>query len=472
MLIKKAVIIAAGNGSRLKSDGVDLPKPLRAVAGLSLLKRIILSAKKAGITEFVIVVGYQKEKIIEALSKENLGVRIDFAINPEWKKSNGLSVLAAKPFIRENFVLLMSDHIFRPETLEKLRQVTFTNRKAWLGVDFKTQEIFDADDATKVWASRGEIHAIGKELKKFNGIDTGLFAATPDLFDALEESQKEGDCSLSDGIRFLAQKGEMGAVDIGNAFWADVDTPEALAHAETALLQACRKSTDGFIARNFNRRISLWITRRLLKTGISANHMTGFTSLIGILSGVFMARGDYFGAALGAFLFKWASILDGCDGELSKLKLTNSKRGEWLDTLSDNLTYVCFTIGVIVALAKRGDPHIMVTGTITMLGLVMSLSVMFYYLARHTNSGSLLAIQEEFKQTSHESRVKKFVSKIQFMGKRDFFALAFMVLGFLDQLQAILWLTLITTNIVWVVLLKHVIPAKAGLLDSRLVPRE
>lgn len=468
MLIKKALIIAAGNGSRLKVPGKLTPKPLRKVAGLSLLKRIILTAKKAGITEFVIVVGYQKEKIIEAINREKWGVRIDFVSNPQWEKSNGISVLAAKSFIRENFVLLMSDHIFQAETLQKLRQVSLGNRKALLAVDSCTDKVFDLGDATKVLISNNQIHAIDKDLKKYNAIDTGMFLATPDLFDALEESKKEGDCSLSDGIRLLACRGQMGAMNIGNAFWADVDTPEGIKHAEKLLLNTCRKSTDGIISRNFNRKVSLWISSLLMKTGISANQVTGITSVVGLMSGVFVARGDYWNVVLGAFLFKMASILDGCDGEISKLKLTNSKVGEWLDTISDNLTYLFFIIGVVFGVAKQGNPHIFVTGMLAIFGLVMSLSVMFIYLIRHTNSGSLIAIQEDFKKGAADSIFKKVFSSVQFMTKRDFFALLFFALALLDQLNLILWLCLLTTNIMWMVLLH----SKFGLLKSTPVIRK
>ena len=68
-MVNKGLIIAAGNGSRLREAGRTIPKPLRAVAGLPLLKRVILTAKSAGITEFVIVVGYEKERIIAALRR-------------------------------------------------------------------------------------------------------------------------------------------------------------------------------------------------------------------------------------------------------------------------------------------------------------------------------------------------------------------------------------------------------------------
>jgi len=467
-MIKKGLIIAAGSGSRLRRKEGDIPKPLRKVAGLRLIERIILTAKKSGISEFVIVVGYQKEKIIQTLSAERLGVKITFVENPDWQKSNGLSVLAARSHLKENFVLLMSDHIFDYQILKRFRETPLGNNRVLLAVDSELDSIYDMDDATKVEVKENKIVSIGKALKNYNSVDIGMFIATPYLFEALEEAKnKKGDCSLSDGIQILAQRDEMGTYDIGKGFWQDVDTGLALKHAEKKLFDACRKPTDGFISRNFNRHISLWISRFLVKTNLSANHVTGLTSLVGILSGVFVARGDYWNVLLGAFLFKLSSILDGCDGEISKLKLSDSKVGQWLDTISDNLTYVFFIIGMVIGLARQGDPWIAVTGTMTFFGLAMTLLVMFIYLIRHTNSGSLLSIQKDF-QKNKGGVLKRFLSNIQFMLKRDFFSLLFLFLAALGELKIILWLCLIGSNIAWMVLLK----TRLGLFKSPVVAKE
>lgn len=467
-MIKKGLIIAAGNGSRLQRKEGDIPKPLRKVAGLKLIERIILSAKRGGISEFVIVVGYKKEKIIQGLNAERLGVKITFVENPDWQKSNGLSVLAARSHIKENFVLLMSDHIFDYRILKRFREAPLGNNRALLAVDYQLDSIYDMADATKVRVKENKIAAIGKSLKDYNAVDIGMFVATPYLFDALEEvKNKEGNCSLSDGIQLLAQREQMGTYNIGKGYWQDVDTKPALKHAEKMLFNACRKPTDGFISRNFNRHISLFISRLLIKTNLSANHVTGLTFLVGILSGIFVARGDYWNVLLGTFLFKLSSILDGCDGEISKLKLSDSKLGQWLDTISDNLTYVFFIVGLIFGLARQGDPWIAVTGTMTLFGLAMTLLVMFIYLVRHTNSGSLLSIQKDFQKT-RGGFLKRFLSNIQFMIKRDFFSLLFLFLAILGELKLILWICLIGSNIAWMVLLQ----TRMGLFKPSVVTKE
>ncbi|MBI4411972.1 MAG: NTP transferase domain-containing protein [Deltaproteobacteria bacterium] len=472
-MVKKAVIIAAGNGSRLARRDKDIPKPLRKVAGLSLIKRIILLAKKGGISEFVVVVGYQKDRIIRKLMSEDLGgrpglgVKLQFVENPEWKKSNGLSVLAAKDHLRENFILLMSDHIFDVATLEKLRQTPLGVNRALLAVDHKLGSIFDMDDATKVKTEKGKVIAIDKTLTDFDAVDTGMFLAGPALFEALEEVKKGGNCSLSDGIRLLADRGQMGVFDVQGGWWQDVDTEASLKQAEKVLFNACRKSTDGFISRHFNRHISLFLSRLLIRTNLSANHVTGLTALVGILAGVFVARGDYWNVLLGAFLFKLSSILDGCDGEISKLKLSSSKLGQWLDTISDNLTYVCFIIGAVVGVGRQGNPHIALTGTLTIFGVGMTMLVAFVYVIRNSNSGSLLVIQRDFNKFEG-GPIKKLFSRVQFMIKRDFFALLFFVIAVFGKLEWILWASLVGSNVAWMVFLNSYL----GLFKPAVVVKE
>src|SRR5580704_10238447 len=74
---------------------------------------------------------------------------------------------------------------------------------------------------------------IGKEIANYDALDTGMFLCNPVLFDRLESAIRDGNCSLSDGMRQLAQERKLRALEIGEAQWQDVDTPEALAYAKS-----------------------------------------------------------------------------------------------------------------------------------------------------------------------------------------------------------------------------------------------
>ena len=230
--VKQCLILAAGNGTRLRPVSAGLPKPLVEFRGKPILEHVILRARQAGIESFVIVVGYRSDLIRNWLDRLQLGVSVTWVENPDYHKSNGISALKAKDEIHENFLLLMADHIFEPETAEALLQQPLASDEVILAVDNNIDGIFDLDDATKVLRDGDRIADIGKEISHYDALDTGMFLCSPALFARLESATKDGNCSLSDGMRQLAAERRLRAFEIGEAHWHDVDTPEALAHAE------------------------------------------------------------------------------------------------------------------------------------------------------------------------------------------------------------------------------------------------
>ena len=244
--IKLALILAAGNGSRLATASGPLPKPLVELHGRPLIEHILLGAREAGIERFVIVAGFRAEAIRSwAASQHFHGIEIEVVENPQYKnKANGVSVLQARHAIAEPFLLLMTDHIFEPETAAALLRQPLEPDGAILAVDRKLECIFDMDDATKVLRNRQYILEIGKQLPRYDAVDTGMFLCSPAVFSVLDRATVNGDCSLSDGMRLMAQEGKLRAFDIGDASWQDVDTPEALAHAELIFAEQYWPSVD------------------------------------------------------------------------------------------------------------------------------------------------------------------------------------------------------------------------------------
>jgi 1L-myo-inositol 1-phosphate cytidylyltransferase len=232
--IKQCLILAAGNGSRLRTISGELPKPLVPFNGRPILEHVIRHARQAGIEEFVIVLGYRGDLIRGWFEHRwHDKARFTWVENPDYHKSNGISALKARNSIHGNFLLLMADHLFEPETARMMVRQDLRPGEVILGVDPKIDHIFDIDDATKVRRSGGRIVEIGKDLQEYDAIDTGMFVCTPALFDELERARKDGDCSLSDGMRRLARRGLFRAREIGAAEWYDLDTPAAFNHAYT-----------------------------------------------------------------------------------------------------------------------------------------------------------------------------------------------------------------------------------------------
>ena len=123
--------------------------------------------------------------------------------------------------------------------------------------------------------------------------------------------------------------------------------------AEAWLLRGLIKPSEGFMSRHLERRISLAVTRRLFDTAITPNVMTLISVAIGLAGAlcVLVATGAW--QTVGALLFLTHSILDGCDGELARLKFLESRAGAVLDFWGDNLVHVavfgCMAAGWSVA---------------------------------------------------------------------------------------------------------------------------
>ena len=231
----QAVILAAGQGQRLSPEGYL--KPLTPLLGITLLERVVLACRDAGVGECIVVLGYGKESIGERLEElaDRAGITVQGVENPHWKEGNGTSALAARPYIGGPFLLTMCDHVFDPAILERLANAGSEKVECLLAVDYRTEGLFRLDDATKVQLANGAIAAIGKDLQSYTAIDTGLFFCQTKVFDALQQSRAAGEGSLSSGWRRLIPRRTFRALDIGDAFWVDVDTPDSLRYAECIL---------------------------------------------------------------------------------------------------------------------------------------------------------------------------------------------------------------------------------------------
>ena len=236
--ISEAVVLMAGEGSRLRDSDKTLLKPVAPVLGRPLVLYTLDALVCAGIDRVHLVVGYEMDRMIAQV--EPLipsGVTASFIENRDWRKQNGISVLAAAGHLDAPFLLTMSDHIFDNTIIDCLLN-NFDPELLNIAVDRKLDSIFDLDDAMKIQTLRNRVTGIGKNLLHYDAIDTGLFVCPIQIFDYLERAKSESsrnDCSLADGIRFMASDNKVRAIDIGDAWWQDVDTPQMLQSAEKQL---------------------------------------------------------------------------------------------------------------------------------------------------------------------------------------------------------------------------------------------
>lgn len=231
----QALILAAGLGSRLET--LFRPKPLTPVLGMCLLELGVRQAVSAGADEVIVVTGHMAEEVEAAIGSiaHKTGVSVISRRVADWTQPNGHSVLAGAAEMTGPFLLTMADHIFSHSILKRLVGQHAQDRGVTLAVDYRTEHpLIDPDDATWVdLDNRRFIRAIGKNIERFAAVDCGAFLATEELVDAITSAIAGGlPGSLSDGIQRLADGGRAATMDIGDAWWIDVDDGRAHALAE------------------------------------------------------------------------------------------------------------------------------------------------------------------------------------------------------------------------------------------------
>ena len=333
----KCLIIAAGRGSRLSSKGNS--KPLIPLLGLPLIERSILTARKGGMNDFYVVTGYEGEKVRRKLDRfgQRRHIQITHIINEEWEKGNGLSVLKARDLIKEPFILLMVDHLFDYSILDGLKREKISEDEIILAVDhhIESNKLVDIDDVTKVLVEDNKITAIGKNIRNYNAYDTGIFLCSSAIFSAIRKSSSNGDHSLSGGIGILSDGGYAKTFDIQDNYWIDVDDEKTFRKAENLLIGNLKKTSDGPVSRYLNRPLSILLTRLLLNTNITPNHISIFSFILSILGTAFFFLGGYINLMIGGMLAQISSIIDGCDGEIARLKFKATEFGGWFDAVLD-----------------------------------------------------------------------------------------------------------------------------------------
>jgi phosphatidylglycerophosphate synthase len=243
--------------------------------------------------------------------------------------------------------------------------------------------------------------------------------------------------------------------DVPADLWHKVTGPEDLPAAERKLDTWLMKPTDGLFARN-NRRVSIPISRQLIKLPLTPNMVSLIVLGVSFGSGVSFARGGYWSTLLGAFLSVAASVLDGCDGEVARLKLQSTRFGCWLETVCDYLYYLFVFGGMALGLARSSGNRVYLGwGALLCFGAVMSFLVVSF--TRHRFSGAhpenFLAVWQK-KAESQSSNPLLFLGRhTEFIIRRCFFPYALFFFALLNLTKVVFVTTALGANLVWVIAL-------------------
>jgi len=242
---------------------------------------------------------------------------------------------------------------------------------------------------------------------------------------------------------------------VDHNLWHLVETPADRTIAEHKLDTWLVKPTDGVFAR-MNRRVSIPMSRAISRFPITPNMVTLFTLGVSFLSGLFFAMGGYGNTFVGALLSVWASILDGCDGEVARLKLQVSKFGCWLETVCDYLYYIFIFAGMSLGLAKsRGTDAYLVWGGVLLFGAMTSFLVVGfarqYFSSRHPER--FLNVWQRKAEQQTRNPLMYVARNTEFIIRRCFLPYALLAFAVLNLIRFAFIGSAVGANLVWIIAL-------------------
>lgn len=297
--------------------------PAGVILGLPLIRRIVLAATSAG---------YGRVLVRDSESGRHL---LDGTAAAVLTATDTMSLLA-----RRRVVALPANVVPQPRWLRSLLEMPIEREKLY--VDPAMAAVVETENPGAV---------IGTAARSASA---GAFVA------ALRRTFEEAGWPLDPEGRF------------------PIVAPGDVPQAEAWLLRSLIKEREGFMSRHFERRISLALTRRLAATPATPNAATLVSIVIGLAGAPCFLSSSPAWQLLGALLFLAHSILDGCDGELARLKFLQSRVGAVLDFWGDNVVHVAVFACIAIGWSLRvGAAWPLVMGVVAVAATLGAAALMF-----------------------------------------------------------------------------------------------
>jgi 1L-myo-inositol 1-phosphate cytidylyltransferase / CDP-L-myo-inositol myo-inositolphosphotransferase len=237
--------------------------------------------------------------------------------------------------------------------------------------------------------------------------------------------------------------------------------PGDLPAAEATIRRSTYKDTDATLAR-FNRRMSLPISIALIRTPLTANQLSVTLVALGLYSAWLFSLGHYWTGVLGAFLSLAASVLDGCDGEIARLKYQESALGCWIETFGDYSYYLAIFIGLTVGAVRQTRADLFYWfGGAALVGTLLTFALLIYLRSRITSGqpDKLHAVARD-RFRAEETMWSYWIWRVSFVATRSAMPYGILVFALLDLLPGIVILAALGCNIYWIALvlkLRHLL---------------
>ncbi|MCK5111910.1 MAG: NTP transferase domain-containing protein [Thermoplasmatales archaeon] len=235
----KAVILAAGEGKRLRPFTETMPKVMLPVANKPVLEYVFDAVKNSGIDEIIVVVGYKKEVIMEYF-KNYEDIDITYVVQDK-QLGTAHALLQAKKYINDSFIVLSGDNIIDQSSISKLIKdkskhsilIKEHPHPSKYGVVFVEKNIL-----------KEIVEKPKEELGRF--ISTGIYKLPSSVFDDVEGLASQGVYALTSVVQLIVDRGE-NISTVTADLWMDIVYPWDLIHVNEAMIHSTSASVSGII---------------------------------------------------------------------------------------------------------------------------------------------------------------------------------------------------------------------------------
>jgi len=320
-MVVAAVIVASGGGI----------SPLTQFGGLSLLKRSVLTAQKAGVATCYIAMPDNLGMLPQELADDT---RVTSRIL--W----GLPETASLSSTEESQVWLMFpvDAIFRHPLIQHLSETIIANQPCLIA-DKKGEPLL-------LLAPAQQVLRVCQQLTQGQSLQAAITLNGQGLI-----PRQSPQAHFLDHLQTVAN----------------------VAALEQRLLRSLENAKDGIVDVYLNRKLSRPITRWFLRTPVTPNQITVLAGVISVVGALCFVPGGYFGPLLGALLLQFSAVLDCCDGEIARIKFMESPLGATLDIVCDTIGALAIFLGIGAAVWKNGgSEYALALGGVLALGGALS----------------------------------------------------------------------------------------------------
>jgi glucose-1-phosphate thymidylyltransferase len=240
----KAVILAAGEGTRLRPFTNSRPKVMIPVANKPVLHHVVRALVESGVKDIVLVVGYKKERIMSYFGDgKSFGATIKYAFQDK-QLGTGHALKTAKPHLDEDFLVIAGDNLINARTVGDLLA-----QKTGMGVAVTTSET--PSKYGVVCVEGGKVTSIIEKPQKKIGniISTGMYRFTPEVFKLIEEGIDQGEGAITNILQLNLPRTAMNAVHITGR-WMDAVYPWDLLRLNSVALELEGQDIRGTIENN------------------------------------------------------------------------------------------------------------------------------------------------------------------------------------------------------------------------------